>query len=112
MIAASVRKDSAEEPCRAHSQTAAGVSNGNIYAEMGEIVRRARMVGRTSDDQTILFWHRGLSLSDIALGDAILKKAKQLGIGSEAALRQLLEVSFPCSSGTNNLVPLLRQRVS
>ena len=28
--------------------------------------------GRESDDETILFWHRGLSLSDIALGKAML----------------------------------------
>ncbi len=58
------------------------VNNDNIYAEMGEIVA-GKKVGRTSDDQTILFWHRGLSLSDIALGDAILKKAKKLGIGQK-----------------------------
>ncbi len=28
-----------------------------------------------------LFWHRGLSLSDIALGHAMLKKGEALGIG-------------------------------
>ena len=33
------------------------------------------------DDETILFWHRGLSLSDIALGHAMLKKGERLGIG-------------------------------
>ena len=33
------------------------------------------------DDETILFWHRGLSLSDIALGGAMLEKAARLGIG-------------------------------
>lgn len=58
------------------------VNNDNIYAEMGEIVA-GKKAGRTSDDQTILFWHRGLSLSDIALGDAMLKKAKKLGIGQK-----------------------------
>jgi ornithine cyclodeaminase len=36
-----------------------------------------------SDAETILFWHRGLSLSDIALGAAMLDKAKHLGIGQE-----------------------------
>jgi alanine dehydrogenase len=28
-----------------------------------------------------LFWHRGLSLSDIALGHAMLEKAHALGVG-------------------------------
>ena len=37
--------------------------------------------GRESDDETILFWHRGLSLSDIALGKAMLAKAQANGIG-------------------------------
>jgi alanine dehydrogenase len=37
--------------------------------------------GRESDDERILFWHRGLALSDIALGHAMLEKARVLGIG-------------------------------
>jgi ornithine cyclodeaminase len=37
--------------------------------------------GRERPDETILFWHRGLSLSDIALGHAMLEKAKKLRIG-------------------------------
>jgi alanine dehydrogenase len=37
--------------------------------------------GRESADETILFWHRGLSLSDIALGYAMIEKATRLGIG-------------------------------
>ena len=43
--------------------------------------RGAAKPGRERDDETILFWHRGLSLSDIALGDAMLAKAAALGIG-------------------------------
>jgi alanine dehydrogenase len=39
--------------------------------------------GRERADETILFWHRGLSLSDIALGGFILEKAKRLGIGQQ-----------------------------
>jgi ornithine cyclodeaminase/alanine dehydrogenase-like protein (mu-crystallin family) len=31
--------------------------------------------------ETILFWHRGLSLSDIALGHALLAKAASIGAG-------------------------------
>jgi len=47
---------------------------------MGEIVAGLRP-GRESDGETILFWHRGLSLSDIALGHAMLEKGRRLGIG-------------------------------
>ena len=37
--------------------------------------------GREAGDGTILFWHRGLSLSDVALGHAMLRKAEATGIG-------------------------------
>lgn len=47
----------------------------NLYAELGEIVSGARP-GRQRSDETILFWHRGLSITDIALGEALLAKAK------------------------------------
>ena len=46
-----------------------------LHAELGEIVCGLKK-GREAYDETILFWHRGLSLSDIALGHKILSKAK------------------------------------
>jgi ornithine cyclodeaminase len=52
----------------------------NLHAELGQIVAGLKP-GRERDDETILFWHRGLSLSDIALGCAMLDKAARLGIG-------------------------------
>ncbi len=51
-----------------------------LHAEIGEIVAGLKP-GRESDEETILFWHRGLSLSDIALGHAMLEKGRRLGIG-------------------------------
>ncbi len=51
-----------------------------LHAELGQIVAGLKP-GRESADETILFWHRGLSLSDIALGHAMLAKAKGMGIG-------------------------------
>jgi alanine dehydrogenase len=51
-----------------------------LHAELGQIVAGVKP-GRESPDETILFWHRGLSLSDIALGHAILKKARDKGLG-------------------------------
>ena len=59
---------------------AGSLSEATLHAEMGQVVAGLRP-GRESDAETILFWHRGLSLSDIALGHAMLEKAKRLGIG-------------------------------
>ena len=51
-----------------------------LHAELGQIVAGVKP-GRESAEETILFWHRGLSLSDIALGHAMLAKAKDIGVG-------------------------------
>ncbi len=64
---------------RAHVE-AGKLSDATLHAELGQIVAGAK-AGRQRDNETILFWHRGLSLSDIALGYAMLEKAKKLGVG-------------------------------
>ena len=56
------------------------VSPESVNAEIGEVVA-GKATGRESSEETILFWHRGLSTSDIALGAAMLKKADTMGIG-------------------------------
>jgi ornithine cyclodeaminase len=56
------------------------LSEETLHAELGEIVA-GKKPGRQNDDETILFWHRGLSLSDIGLAHAMLEKARRLGIG-------------------------------
>ena len=74
---------------RAHVD-AGKLSADTLHAELGEIVA-GRKPGRERDDETILFWHRGLSLSDIALGHAMLQKARRMGIGQQlryALMRQ------------------------
>jgi alanine dehydrogenase len=53
---------------------------GRFHAELGQVVAGLKP-GRETDDETILFWHRGLSLSDIALGHAMLEKAAAKGLG-------------------------------
>jgi len=65
---------------RAHVD-AGKLSESTLHAELGQIVAGAKP-GRERDDETILLWHRGLSTSDIALGAAMLAKAKRLGIGT------------------------------
>ena len=62
------------------------LSEKTLHAELGQIVAGLKP-GRERDDETTLFWHRGLSLSDIALGAAMLEKAKRLGIGQELLYR-------------------------
>ena len=64
---------------RAHVN-AGRLTRATLHAEMGEIVAGLKP-GRESEDETILFWHRGLSLSDIALGHAMLAKGERLRIG-------------------------------
>ncbi len=62
------------------------LSETTLHAELGQIVAGLKP-GRESDDETNLFWHRGLSLSDIALGAAMLAKAKTLGLGQRLRFR-------------------------
>src|SRR5436309_6184000 len=64
---------------RAHVE-AGKLTEATLHAELCQIVVGDRP-GRERDGETILFWHRGLSLSDIALGHAMLEKARRLGIG-------------------------------
>jgi len=66
---------------RAHVD-AGKLSEATLYAELCEIAV-GKKPGRERDDETILFWHRGLSLSDIALGHAMLAKATREGIGQQ-----------------------------
>ena len=62
------------------------ISEDTVHGELCQIVTGAKP-GRERDDETILFWHRGLSLSDIALGAAMLKKVEKLGIGQQLVYR-------------------------
>ncbi len=66
---------------RAHVETGR-LSETTLHAELGQIAAGSKP-GREREDETILFWHRGLSLSDIALGTAMLIKAQANGIGQK-----------------------------
>jgi alanine dehydrogenase len=65
---------------RAHVR-AGLLTRETLHAELCEIVAGDRP-GRESARETILFWHRGLSLSDIALAHALLEQAEREGIGT------------------------------
>ncbi|VTU15545.1 alanine dehydrogenase [Variovorax sp. PBL-H6] len=62
------------------------LSEQTLHAELGQIVAGLKP-GRESEDETNLFWHRGLSLSDIALGSAMLDKARRMGLGQQLRFR-------------------------
>lgn len=62
------------------------LSERNLHAELGQIVCGARP-GREREDERILFWHRGLSITDIALGETLLAKARKRGIGARLTYR-------------------------
>jgi alanine dehydrogenase len=62
------------------------LSEANLHAELGQIVCGARP-GREHADERILFWHRGLSITDIALGQTMLAAAQAQGIGTVLAYR-------------------------
>jgi alanine dehydrogenase len=64
---------------RAHVDTDR-LNENNLHAELGQIVAGVKP-GRENENETILFWHRGLSTTDIALGHALLTKARNKGIG-------------------------------
>jgi ornithine cyclodeaminase len=56
------------------------ITEETLHAELGQIIAGIKP-GRENDAETILFWHRGLSITDIALGHALLQKAKVQGVG-------------------------------
>jgi alanine dehydrogenase len=70
---------------RAHVD-AGKLSTQTLHAELGQIVAGFRP-GRQNDSETNLFWHRGLSLSDIALGAFMLEKAGRLQLGQRLRFR-------------------------
>jgi alanine dehydrogenase len=57
------------------------VTEESIAGELADVVVGSRP-GRERDDERILFWHRGLATTDIALGHAILERALEQDVGT------------------------------
>jgi ornithine cyclodeaminase len=57
------------------------LSPETLYAELGQIVS-GQKPGRESDAERNLFWHRGLSLLDVAIAHLILRRAESADIGT------------------------------
>jgi len=65
---------------RAHVDTGR-LTRESLYAELGEIVSGGKP-GRETDEERILFWHRGLSILDVALAHLILTRAQACDVGT------------------------------
>ena len=57
------------------------VTEETIAGELAEVVVGDKP-GRERDDERILFWHRGLATTDVAVGEAILERAIERGVGT------------------------------
>ena len=57
------------------------LSEDNLHAELGQIVAGDRS-GRDRDDERILFWHRGLATTDLAVGHLLYERAVERGVGT------------------------------
>jgi alanine dehydrogenase len=57
------------------------LSPSSLYAEIGEIVA-GRKAGRETAAERTLFWHRGLSLLDVAIAHLILTRAEAADVGT------------------------------
>ena len=57
------------------------LTESTLAGELADVVVGSKP-GRESDDERILFWHRGLATTDIALGHAILGRAIEQGAGT------------------------------
>ena len=53
----------------------------HIYGEIGEVVAGLKP-GRESQDERILFWHKGFAVSDIMIGNLAYQKAREQGVGT------------------------------
>ena len=52
-----------------------------VHAEIGDIVA-GHKPGRENDEERVLFWHRGLSTTDLAVAHMILRRAEAADIGT------------------------------
>jgi ornithine cyclodeaminase len=62
------------------------LSEETLHAELGEIVVGAKP-GRERGDERILFWHRGLATTDVAVGKLLYDRALERGLGTPLRYR-------------------------
>jgi len=62
------------------------LTEGTLHAELGQILTGAKP-GRERDDERILFWHRGLGTTDVALAHMLWRRALEQGVGTRVRYR-------------------------
>jgi ornithine cyclodeaminase len=62
------------------------LSAESLHGELGEIVA-GRKPGRERDDERIVFWHRGLATTDVAVAWRAVERARAEGIGTTVRYR-------------------------
>jgi len=70
---------------RPHLRSGA-LTHETLHAELGQVLTGARP-GRENDEERILFWHRGLSILDVAVGQLILTRAEAADVGTMVRFR-------------------------
>ncbi len=58
----------------------------SLHAELGQIVAGTRP-GRTADGERIVFWHRGLATTDVAVAWRAVERARATGVGTTLRYR-------------------------
>lgn len=58
------------------------LSREDVYAELGEIVAGVKP-GRTSEEEITVFISSGLAIQDVAVAQAVLRRAEELGVGTK-----------------------------
>ena len=62
------------------------LTDETLHAEIAEVIVGA-LPGRERDEERILFWHRGLATTDIALAHLIAARAQERGVGTKLRYR-------------------------
>jgi alanine dehydrogenase len=62
------------------------LTRDRVHAELGEIVA-GRRPGRETPDERILFWHRGLATTDLAVAHLVWQRAEAGGVGTVLTYR-------------------------
>jgi alanine dehydrogenase len=70
---------------RAHVDTGR-LTKDTLHAELGDIVA-GNKPGRERGDERILFWHRGLATSDVAVGALLYERAQEHDVGTMLSYR-------------------------
>jgi alanine dehydrogenase len=57
------------------------LTEGTVHGELADVLAGTKP-GRERDDERILFWHRGLATTDVALAQLMVERAGERGLGT------------------------------